>query len=263
MVAGDSLKIIVAAHKPYWMPDDEAYTPVWVNAAANGDGIPVGWLRDDAGDNISHKNTTYCELTALFWAWKNLDADYLGLAHYRRHFAFAKTGEKKARVATGEQILAALGEAPIILPKKRNYLIETNYSQYVHAHHEEDLAQTRAILEESYPEFLSAYDASMDRTTGHRFNMFVMRRDLADEYCAWLFDVLGKLEERLDISGYSDYDKRVFGFVAERLIDPWVETRGYPYVEMPVVNLEDQHWLRKGTNFLKRKMTGGAAGNEH
>jgi hypothetical protein len=91
-VVQSDLKILVAAHKPYWMPEDEAYVPVWVNAAANGDGIPAGWLRDDAGDNISHKNATYCELTALFWAWKNLDAAYLGLAHYRRHFASAKTG---------------------------------------------------------------------------------------------------------------------------------------------------------------------------
>ncbi|KXB63944.1 DUF4422 domain-containing protein [Olsenella sp. DNF00959] len=249
------LRVAVAAHKPYWMPDDPVFRPCWAGAALHADGIPENWARDNEGEGISQKNRNYCELTVLWWAWKNLRADYLGLAHYRRYFASAQTGEKKSRIASGDYLMGQLDKAPVILPKKRNYLIETNYSQYVHAHHEEDLAQTRAILEERYPSYLAAYDASMGRTTGHRFNMFVMRADLFDSYCEWLFDVLGELERRLDISGYSDYDKRVYGFVSERLLDPWIETNYIDYVELPVVNLEDQHWMKKGTSFLKRKFT--------
>lgn len=255
------LRVLVASHKPYWMPEDPVYLPLWVGAAQHperAEQIPASWARDDQGANISQKNANYCELTGLFWAWQNLagTCNYLGLAHYRRHFAGAAGGDRKARVATGSQLQASLAQAPVILPRKRNYFIETNYSQYVHAHHEEDLAQTRAILTESHPSYLAAYDQSMKRTLGHRFNMFVMRWDLADAYCAWLFDVLGQLEGRLDISGYSVNDARVYGFVAERLLDPWLETNGVPYVELPVVNLEDQHWLRKGANFLRRKFVG-------
>ncbi len=256
---GEQIRVLVAAHKPYWMPDDPVYLPCWVGAAAhpeNAAKIPSAWARDDQGQSISQKNANYCELTGLYWAWKNLDADYLGLAHYRRHFAGSSGQDKHARVASGAQLRSILIQKPVILPRKRNYFIETNYSQYVHAHHEEDLAQTRAILQESYPDYLASYDDSMQRTTGHRFNMFVMRRDLADTYCAWLFDVLGQLEGRLDISSYSVNDARVYGFVAERLLDPWLETNGVDCAELPVVNLEDQHWLRKGTNFLKRKFVG-------
>ncbi len=259
----DKLAIIVAAHKPYWMPTDDAYVPVWVNAARNGENVPAGWARDDAGEHISQKNASFCELTALYWAWKNLGADWLGLAHYRRHFATSVSRDARKRVATGADLRKTLAQTPIILPKRRHYYVETNYSQYVHAHHAEDLAQTRAILAASYPEYLPAYDASMRRKSGHRFNMFVMRRDYADEYCAWLFDVLFELESRLDTSTYNDYDQRVFGFVGERLMDPWIETRGLAYVEMPVVSLESQHWLKKGTNFLARKATGGRLGNQH
>lgn len=252
-MAEADLKVVVAAHKAYWMPDDPVYLPVQVGAAGK---LSLGYQRDDEGDNISAKNANYCELTGLYWAWKNLDADYLGLVHYRRYFAGSAAVDKHDRIATGDELRACLVKAPVILPAKRNYYIETSYSQYVHAHHEEDLAATRAILSECHPEYVAAYDAAMRRTTGHRFNMFVMRRDLLNAYCAWLFDVLGELEARLDISQYSAYDARVFGFVAERLLDPWIETNVIGYVALPVVNLESQHWLRKGTNFLRRKFVG-------
>ena len=64
------------------------------------------------------------------------------------------------------------------------------------------------------------------------------------------------MEERLDISGYSTNDARVFGFVSERLLDVWLETNHIPYAEMPVVFTEKQNWLKKGSAFLKRKIAG-------
>lgn len=249
------LKIVVASHKPYWIPEDSCYLPVQVGAAGK-DTIP-GFQRDDEGENISQKNPNYCELTGLYWAWKNLEADYFGLAHYRRHFAASRIGEKKSRVATGEQLMSALDSTGIVVPKNRNYYIETNYSQYVHAHHAEDLAITREIIAELEPETIWKYDELMNRTYGHRFNMFVMRRDLANAWCEWLFSILFELEERLDISNYNTNDARVFGFVSERLLDYWLESNGLNYIEMPVVNLENQHWIRKGASFLERKVHPG------
>lgn len=249
------VQLLVAAHKPYRMPQDALYRPIWVNAA-NRPQAPQGWLRDDAGESISTKNENYCELTALYWAWKNLDADYIGLCHYRRYFAGKRTGEKWSRILTAQQAQALLQRTPVLLPSPRNYYIETNYSQYAHAHHAQDLDETRAILAERWPEYLPAYDASMRRTSGHRFNMLVMRRDLLDAYCTWLFGVLFELERRLDISGYSANDRRVFGFVSERLLDVWLETNHISYRELPVVNLESQHWPRKILKFLQRKFAG-------
>ena len=77
-----NIKIIVATHKKYWMPEDSMYLPVHVGAAGKAG---IGYQRDDTGKNISDKNPNFCELTGLYWAWKNLKADYVGLAHYRRH----------------------------------------------------------------------------------------------------------------------------------------------------------------------------------
>lgn len=246
-----TIKIIVATHKAYWMPEDTLYLPVQVGAAGKDD---LGYVRDDTGDNISGKNVNYCELTGLYWAWKNLDADYVGLAHYRRHFSRKRHLKADRRyIITEKELRQVLSGTDAVLPVKRNYFIETNYSQYVHAHHKEDLELTRQIINEKYPRFVKAYDESMKRTYGHRFNMFIMKREYFDAYCAWLFDILFELERRLDISSYSPYDARVFGFVSERLLDVWIETKDISYKELPCMFMENQNWLVKGGNFLLRK----------
>ena len=78
-----NIKILVAAHKQYWMPEDSVYLPLHVGAEGKAD---LGYTKDNMGDNISAKNPNFCELTGLYWAWKNLEADYVGLVHYRRYF---------------------------------------------------------------------------------------------------------------------------------------------------------------------------------
>lgn len=244
-------KIIVATHKKYWMPEDKVYLPLHVGAQGK-EGL--GYQRDDVGVNISSKNKNYCELTGLYWAWQNLESEYIGLVHYRRHFIQKKTWRKSVKnVITGSQLCNMLEKADVVLPSKRNYFIESTYDQYVHAHHKEDLDFTREILEELYPQYVKAFDLVMRRTSGHRFNMFVMKRDKLNEYCEWLFSILFELEKRLDISDYNPYDQRVFGFVSERLLDVWIETNQVDYVEVPYMFLEKQNWLLKGAKFLKRK----------
>ena len=173
------MKLVVATHKPYAMPDGPAYLPLHVGAAGKPS---LGFTRDDTGDNISARNPTFCELTGLYWAWKNLPAEYLGLAHYRRHFTAFRSTVDRRDVLTLDQARQLLQTADALLPAKRNYWIETNYQQYVHAHHKEDLDTTREILTERYPEYLATYDSCMKKTTGHRFNMFIMTKSIADAY---------------------------------------------------------------------------------
>lgn len=248
------IKIIIATHKKYWMPKNTVYMPLHVGSSGKPE---IGYIGDDTGDNISWKNANYCELTGLYWAWKNLKADYVGLAHYRRHFSYkGAKGDKQARIIDRKHLKEVLKTSDIILPKPRNYYIETNYSQYIHAHNAADLDTTREIISEQCPEYLAAYDESMKITKGHRFNMFIMKRDKFDAYCEWLFKILFELENRLDISNYSAYDARVFGFVSERLLDVWIMTNKFSYAELPYIFMEKQNWLIKGSNFLKRKICG-------
>lgn len=137
-------------------------------------------------------------MTGLYWAWKNLKADYKGLAHYRRHFMVkGSKGTKEEKVLNRQQLEELLKKTDIILPNPRNYFIETNYSQYVHAHHAQDLDVTRQILDEKYPDYVKAFDETMKSTIGHRFNMFIMKSELFDSYCEWMFDILFELEKDL------------------------------------------------------------------
>ena len=93
------------------MPEDPVYLPVQAGRAA---GTPLaGFTGDDSGTNISAKNPHYCELTALYWGWKNLDADYLGLVHYRRHFAGKRFGAPRRRIAGGADLEKLLRRAPV------------------------------------------------------------------------------------------------------------------------------------------------------
>ena len=252
------IKIIVATHKPYKMPADEVYLPVHVgrNISNNWQGTELeSYAGDNTGDNISGKNKNYCELTALYWAWKNLDYKYLGLAHYRRHFK-GGSGDKWQSILTKSDAEKLLDRYNVILPKKRDYFIESTYDQYVHAHNRQDLDKTLEIIKEFYPEYIPAWDSVMKSTRGHRFNMFIMKKEILDSYLQWLFDILFKLEEVLDISGYSANDRRVFGFVSERLLDVWLITNNISYTELPVINMESQNWPKKIFNFLKRKFVG-------
>ena len=245
-------KVIVATHKTYRMPTDPMYVPVHVGA----EGKPsLGYIGDNTGDNISLKNKNYCELSGLYWAWKNMDADYIGIAHYRRHFSVHPRRDKWASVLCESELLPLFNDCDVVLPKPRDYFIETNYSQYAHAHHAIDLDTTREILAQKYPEYIPVYDDYMKRTTGHRFNMFIMKRDVLNRYCEWLFDILFELEKRLDISQYSLNDSRVFGFVSERLLDVWLEKNAIQYKEIPCMFMEKQNWIVKGFKFLVRKLT--------
>ncbi len=254
-----NVKIIIAIHKPYQIPKDKVYLPVFVGSAGKED--IKGFERDDNGENISNKNPYFCELTGLYWAWKNLDADYIGLSHYRRHFTceknLPKQPEKRIEKAISKiEVEEILKTTDIILPKKRKYYIENLYSHYEHTLHIEPLVETGKIIAEKYPEYTKEFENLKKRTSAHMFNMLIMKKEILNNYCEWLFDILFELEKRVDISKYDKFHARFFGRVSELLLDVWLNTNNMKYEEVKVMDIEPVDWIKKGTAFLKSKFTG-------
>lgn len=252
-------EIYVVSHKMTEMPQGSIYCPIQVGQ--NEDNF-VGYLRDNTGDNIALKNANYCELTAQYWAAKNRQADVKGLVHYRRLFSngkanfFSSEDKKLADVMTAETLERLLMDHDMILPKKRNYYIESSWSHYAHSHNVKDLEVTREVIKEMYPDYLAYFDTLLQKKSAHMFNMFIAKARIFDEYTSWLMNILQEVENRIDISDYSTYEKRVFGFISELLLDVWVEKNKINYVEVPVMFIGKQHWIKKITSFLMRKFVG-------
>lgn len=252
-------KIIVATHKKYLMPNSKLYLPLQVGASLSS--TDFSCAKDNSGDNISAKNRTFCELTGLYWAWKNLDEDYIGLVHYRRYFVFKKihTKSKEKRLAcaiNSKELKPLLKQADLILPKKRNYYIENLYDHYAHTMYVKPLDVAGKVIAEKYPDYKPAFDALRTRKKAHMFNMLIAKKDLFDDYCAWLFDILFEVEKRVDISKYDDFHKRCFGRISELLLDVYIETNNLGYIELPVIDIERVNWLKKGSSFLAAKFFG-------
>lgn len=251
-----NVKIVIAMHKPYRIPKGDCYFPLHVGREGKkGFGI----TGDDTGDHISFKNPYYCELTGVYWAWKNLEADYVGLVHYRRYFG--KRGrmggrDRFAGILTDEEIRQLVSRYPVILPKKRRYYIETLYTHYAHTHYSEHLDMTREIVERLCPEYLPSFDRTMKSRSGHMFNMFIMQKALADAYCEWLFAILSELEKKIDITQYDAFQARLFGRVSEFLLDIWIRKNNIAYHETPTCFLGEIDWTRKVISFVKAKVCG-------
>ena len=278
--------VVVATHKAFEMPEDKMYIPLHVGAEGKVDGagnpLNLGFQKDNTGDNISERNAQFCELTGLYWAWKNLNADYIGLVHYRRHFKGINKKHKKTTNSTGKslfenvltfnQIKPYLGDKKVIVPKKRRYYIETLEQHYAHNHFIEELNTAKEIMLEKYPEYAEAYEKALGRTWGYMFNMMILRKDLLDEYCTWLFDILFEMIDRLDKRNQEDnyagrtlssFENRFPGRVSERIFNVWLEyqiqvgrIKPDEIKEIPFMYMEKINILNKGVTFLRAKFTG-------
>lgn len=252
-------EIYIVSHKLVKVPEEKIYVPVQVGSNPQNF---AGFCRDNTGDNISGKNPNYCELTAQYWAWKNRQADVKGLVHYRRYFSNGKSNFFKSYqgkfndILTQATLIKLLKQAPLILPKKRNYFIETSWSHYEHVHHIEGLKAAREVIAVKFPDYLPSFDKMVQKKAVHMFNMLIAKSDIFDSYTKWLFEILPEVEKKVDISNYTPYEKRIYGFVGEILLDVWVDKNQIPYVEVPVMFMGNQHWVKKIASFLYRKLKG-------
>ena len=185
---------------------------------------------DDTGDNISGKNLSFCELTGLYWVWKNADCDVAGMAQYRRFFIEGNnndilSGESMQNLLSKHDMLISAGE--FVAEKS----VRANYEKW---HHIRDLELTEEAIGRLYPKDLPSFELAMSSRLFSGGNLFIAKKEVFDEYCKWLFDILFEVEKYADLSGYDDYQKRLYGFLSERLIRVFALARKYCVGEMRV-----------------------------
>lgn len=262
----EKVKILVCCHKECELPVNDIFLPIQVGAAIADRHWGIqrdDQLNGDDCDNISSKNKSYCELTAMYWAWKNIkklypELEYIGLNHYRRFFAFDKsvyvydkyilpdnfTGRY---ILNEEKLSKILNKNQTIIAKKEMYPYSLE-NHYKIGHVSDDYNTLESIVETLYPEYKNSFISVMTNTNAlAEYNMAVMKWDDFNSYCTWLFDVLFETEKRINISNYSDIQKRIFGYMGERLFNVWLFHNNIKTKEMPV------YWFcdKEKTNFIK------------
>ncbi len=224
------MAIYVATHKKFEYKLKKGYVPIQVGSALKDD---LGYLRDDGGDNISEKNSNYCELTALYYIAKNRKKDKIvGLVHYRRYFF------KGTSIISYKDAYKFLKKYDIILPYKLD-LKESVEQQYDRYHHLEDLKRCGDIIRKIYPDYYDSFTDILSHRYISAFNMFIMKGDLFKEYAEWLFNILTVLEKSIHIESYDDYNKRIYGFLSERLFNVWINHKKLYIKYLPVYNVEE------------------------
>lgn len=173
---------------------------------------------DSAGASISYKNFAYCELTGLYWIWKNVSHGVTGMMHYRRYLA--NPGEGRP-LGEGE-IRQALKEHDFLVPRPA-VLGCSLAEQYLYCHVSYDLIALAQVMEGQADKYRLAFSGVMTGNMIIPCNIMIARKPLIDSYCEWLFSVLGQCEQYVDLySGRDSYQQRVFGFMAERLLLVWL-----------------------------------------
>ena len=249
-----NVRILIAAHKAVPLPQGEPYLPLHVGSAGK-EGL--GYQRDDEGENISEKNPRYCELTGLYWAWKNLSADAVGLVHYRRYFGKRNRRAPFSGVLSEKEAQAYMEKCAIVLPKKRRYYIETLWSHYEHTLHIMPLEITGEVLKEKYPRYFPEFSRLKKRRSAHMFNMMLMKREEFDAYCAFLFGVLEEVEKRVPDSEYADpFHARFPGRISELLLDVWLYTEKKEFSECPVFMPDGENTFKKAKSLIEAKFFG-------
>lgn len=195
--------------------------------------------RDNTLNNIAKKNSSYCELTAQYWISKNVDYQYVGLVHYRRFFYKNLCSYLNNKVLETKYIEKKLKRYDVILPKKLN-LFRTVYCDYRINHHIKDLDICGDVIKSKYPTYYNSLELIKNTKKISCYNMIITKKEIYDAYSEWLFDILKEVENRVDTSTYSNYQKRIYGFLSERLLNVYFNCHEeYKILYKPVYQINE------------------------
>lgn len=251
--------IFVMSHKKNNSKLLPGYEFMQLNAESNNKFENYVFFDNMLNDNISKKNFSFCELTGLYTIWKNgnIKINNVGLVHYRRFFYNPFLSLTKPKIYSIEKLNKHLKKFDMIIPTYSNFRDKNRkkisvYEQYDQNHHISDLNEAVNIILNMYPEYHDTIISFLNNDKAVFFNMFYAPKNIINKYCEWLFPILFDLEERLDLSSYDDKQKRVFGFISERLFNIWIIHNKYKVKMLAVCNTEDFSFIKNIKQIIKQ-----------
>jgi hypothetical protein len=242
------LKIFVITHKDFEMPDisKDLYKPLLVGADNQPKYLKEKYNCDNIGDNISSKNSSYCEMTGLYWIWKNVETEYIGLVHYRRYFlndlkrfrfrygyyVSDINNKEKHHIATYDEIKKLLENNNLIV-KKSKWSWRNNLQELGKFVDKECINETIAILKRD-PNYQNI-NKFLNRHSYIECNMFVAKKSLIDKYCEWIFEILKQIDDLHYQNTGEYYHNREIGYVAEILFGAWIDFNNIDYKALDVL----------------------------
>ncbi len=232
-----SIQIFTITHKAFTPPPDPMYLPLQVGRSLHP---ALGYLSDNTGDQISEKNPFFCELTGMYWIWKNYrQADYIGICHYRRYLL-----NEQGKLFTQEELSSLLSEYDMITTKLIT-LPGSYYNGFSQNHHIKDLLCTGNVIKELFPAYYDTFERLIHGPDTYFGNIFITSAAEYDRYCSWLFTILFEVEKKTDLSGYNGYQKRLFGFLSEFLLTVWIQYRSLRVKECMVGMIGEKYETRQ------------------
>ncbi len=238
--------IFVAYHKPAVIFENEVMTPIHVGRdrlknSQDEKLLDYIWLMDhmigdNVSDNISIKNNDYCELSAIYWIWKNMESEYTGLMHYRRVFSPDNSNEFPFGLdnVTMDKLFS---DCDLVLPNPLTVTEKSIYEQFTNSHEKKHLDYALDYIDSKYPEMKQYTSGLKTNKKCYFWNMFIAKKELFDQYSQWLFEVLFELENYIT-KNKQEYQPRLYGFISERLFNVYMQyiinEKGVKYKEIPV-----------------------------
>lgn len=244
--------IYIITHKKVNVPQMDNYRILEVGSSLHEHTEP-DYLHDNDGINISDRNPNYCELTGLYWIWKNCDDPYKGLVHYRRFFGKRSLRNRYEDIYTYDQLVDMLKDADIL----------TSYEEIYKENAENQLLRSsctlknfntlKQVVSDLYPDYMSDFDAFFHQNKAVQFNMMFCSEEYFDDYCTWLFNILFEMEKHADLHDATEYQKRIYGFLGERLLNVWILHHHMRVKTLNVINPESS--LKDRITLVRRRCT--------
>lgn len=190
---------------------------------------------DNIGDNISDKNLTYVDLTGMYWIWKNVNnITYKGNVHYKRFFS------SNDEIMTSKEMLDLLKNYDALIAECARLEGRTVYQIFNDFHGGIKMDICRGVVKDIAPNYLKTFDDVI--ITGEYsslYNIIIAKNNIFNAYAEWLFTILFECEDRMQnmqMLNYTenDYQRKVFGFLGERLMLVWLKYNNINYKEVPI-----------------------------